>query len=197
MRKTVLNKSTWKRWLRVAKEVKFAGDAQEWWREGLGQLLLGGMSAATWTRVQEVDTRGAPGYGLLDEYCMEGPSAHRSAWHRHQLRALFNAWVETGPVERVVSGEGEAALRLWADGGRQGPWRWAKSNTGTVSAEEWEAMVSEMRERQQQVIEAIKAEREDARQRAVKLRDRERREKVDEQARRAEARLQASADRKR
>ena len=95
---------------------------------------------------------------------MEGPSAHRSAWHRHQLWASFNAWVETGPVERVVSGEGEAALRLWADGGRQGPWRWAKSNTGTVSAEEWEAMVSEMRERQQQVIEAIKAEREDARQ---------------------------------
>ena len=58
-------------------------------------------------------------------------------------------------------------------------------------------MVSEMRERQRQVVEAIKAERECSRQRAAELRDQERREKVEEQARRAEARLQASADRKR
>ena len=58
-------------------------------------------------------------------------------------------------------------------------------------------MVSEMQERQGQVVEAIKAERECSRQRAAELRDQERREKVEEQARRAEARLQASADRKR
>ena len=54
---------------------------------------------------------------------------------------------------------GEEALRLWAEGGRQGPWRWAKPKPGTVSTEDWEAMVSEMRERQRQVVEAIKAER--------------------------------------
>ena len=122
---------------------------------------------------------------------MGGPSAHRSAWHRQQLWAFLRAWDKIGPIARTVAGVGEEALRLWAEGGRQGPWRWAKSKPGTVSTEEWEAMVCEMRERQRQVVEAIKAERECSRQRAAELRDQERREKVEEQARRAEARLHA------
>ena len=77
MRGTVLNKGSWRRRLRVAKEIQFDGDVQEWWGEVLDKLLPGGLSTGRWAQVQEESMRGTPGYGLLDEYCVGGPSAHR------------------------------------------------------------------------------------------------------------------------
>ena len=94
-------------------------------------------------------------------------------------------------------GEGEAALRSWAEGGREGPWRWLRLRPGTVTVEQWEAMVHDMRGRQQQHTLDLKAERERVRQEDLKRREEERWEKAAEQAERAAARLLASANRKR
>ena len=60
----------------MAKEVRFTGDVQEWWGEVLDKLLPGGLSNTQWAQVQEESMRGTPGYGLLDEYCAGGLSAH-------------------------------------------------------------------------------------------------------------------------
>ena len=76
------------------------------------------------------------------------------------MRALFRAWSWEPPADRVVIGEGDAALRSWAEGRRLGPWRWLKLRPETGTVVQWEMMLDEMRSRQKKCGADLKEERE-------------------------------------
>ena len=209
MRTVMLDKGRWRRWRIALRNEERSEGARRWWwrllaaitseeeREAMQTVSGNVLTAEEWNARWETELQGTQGLSLLYEFYEEQPSGCRTAWHRRQLRVIYNMWGVQTPLEASLIGRGEEALEGWAARGRVGSSRWPKHRGEVVSEERWAEMLKELRDRQNEAMARVKEMRQQMKRQRVERAAMEAETKRRDQAERAAERQRASENRKR